>query len=145
MIHTYRVLQMHNGVGKTTTLYLLQCLFTNEEPDSTTYARCDTRTFEEARAGEPSEFSVDLKINNEHWIIGMKFQPREKTYSIYVVDPKAVKQTGTHCQTLPTRIWGNSKFVASFPLTHKSLEQEQKVYPKMLLIRPSRNHQFDCG
>jgi len=112
-----QILQMHNGVGKTTTLYLLQCLFTNEEPDSTTYARSRYKgPFEEARAGEPSEFSVDLKINNEHWIIGMKFQPREKTHSIYVVDPQGGRESDWNTLPKPFRLafGGNSKFVASF-------------------------------
>ena len=57
-----QILQMHNGVGKTTTLYLLQCLFTNQEPDLTTYARSRYKgPFENTRNGEPSEFSVDFK------------------------------------------------------------------------------------
>lgn len=97
-----QILQMHNGVGKTTTLYLLHSLFTGNPPDTLTFARARYKgPFKKEYEKSKSKISIDLQINEQTWIVGMTFDSKEQTSQFYVVNPEGGKEN--HWDALPSK------------------------------------------
>ena len=89
-----QIIQMHNGVGKTTTLYLLQSIFTGIHPskileEDILFARCRYKgpKFDDYKKKDgPSRISVSLEIDGEDWILGLEVNSEENTSEFFTVN-----------------------------------------------------------
>jgi len=85
-------LQMHNGIGKTTTLYLLRSLFTGIPPDPVTYARARYKG-PKKEVGK-SKFSVDLEIDGRPCILGLFLDTESCEHEFFTVVAGAGLESG---------------------------------------------------
>jgi len=107
-------IQMHNGVGKTTTLYLLRCIFTHVPPDVTGYARTRYKG-PLSRGDEPSEISVDLCIDGHNYILGLQLWPEDQRCEFYTVAPRSGREAGWHPPTaFKNKFEANTAFAELF-------------------------------
>ena len=87
-------LLMRNGTGKTSTLLLLQHLFSNSDvPDSLLERIKYTGllgTKEIGKKGGDSEFSVDIDVKGKIWTLGYKFEDDFSSASLFTQTPSGL-------------------------------------------------------
>jgi len=107
-------LQMHNGVGKTTTLYLLRSLFTGLAPDTTAFARARYKG-PMTQGDEVSEIAVDVEINGAVYMLGLRLWPLERRHDFFTVAPRSGREPGWHPpSSFRSRFEGNNAFAQLF-------------------------------
>ena len=90
-----QIMQMRNGLGKTTSLYLMQSLFTGKPPDSTTFGRARYKGPQKSlRGGKKSKFSMELSIDGDSWILGMHLDPENESCEFFTVNPRSGNEKG---------------------------------------------------
>ena len=90
-----QIMQMRNGLGKTTSLYLMQSLFTGKPPDSTTFGRARYKGPQKSlRGSKKSKFSMELSIDGDSWILGMHLDPESERCDFFTVNPRSGNEKG---------------------------------------------------
>lgn len=91
-----QIIQMKNGIGKTTTLYLLRCVFTGTPPGNELYQRVRYKGRRSKPEHEKNEFRVYLNIDDEDWTVILEFSisDTECSHKFYTVVPKQGRTPG---------------------------------------------------
>jgi len=110
-----QIIQMGNGMGKTTTLHLMRCVFTGIKPEDYTSSDEEMDLYGAARYkgieqhnSSKSIFQLDLKIDNEIWQIGLIMDYDRMESKFYTVTPNEGKEYGWEPKKTFQRIFRNN-------------------------------------